>query len=98
MPSIVNAALARAGYAFVTSRNCAACHNISGTSAGGNVGPDLTHLASRRTIAGTMPMSEGNLYGWVADPQSLKAGNHMPTIGLEPDQLHAVVAYLETLK
>jgi cytochrome c oxidase subunit 2 len=34
----------------------------------------------------------------VADPQSQKIGNHMPTIGLAPDQLHAVVAYLETLK
>ena len=91
--------LTQAGYDFVTSRNCGACHNIGGTPANGTVGPDLTHLASRRTLAaGTMPMSEGNLYGWVADPQSLKGGNHMPTIGLEPDQLHAVVAYLETLK
>ena len=42
-------------------------------------------------------MSPGNLYGWVADPQSLKPGNHMPSVGLEPDQLQAVVAYLETL-
>jgi cytochrome c oxidase subunit 2 len=91
--------LARAGFDFVTSRNCGACHTIAGTPASGTVGPDLTHLASRRTIAaGALPMSEGNLYGWVADPQSLKAGNHMPTIGLEPDQLHSVVAYLETLK
>jgi len=91
--------LAQAGYNFVTSRNCSACHSIAGTPASGSVGPDLTHFASRRTIAaGTLPMSEGNLYGWVADPQSLKPGNHMPTIGLEPDQLHAVVAYLETLK
>jgi cytochrome c oxidase subunit 2 len=90
--------LAQAGYDFVTSRNCGACHNIGGTTASGTVGPDLTHLASRRTLAASMPMSEGNLYGWVADPQSLKSGNHMPTIGLEPDQLHAVVAYLETLK
>jgi cytochrome c oxidase subunit 2 len=90
---------AQAGYDFVTSRNCSSCHSIAGTPANGTVGPDLTHLASRRTIAaGTMPMSEGNLYGWVADPQSLKPGNHMPTIGLEPDQLHSVVAYLETLK
>jgi cytochrome c oxidase subunit 2 len=91
--------LTQAGYNFVTSRNCGACHNIAGTTANGTVGPDLTHLASRRTIAaGTIPMSRGNLYGWVADPQSLKGGTHMPTIGLEPDQLHAVVAYLETLK
>jgi cytochrome c oxidase subunit II len=91
--------LARAGYAYVTSRACSACHSIAGTPANGTVGPDLTHLASRRTIAaGAMPMSEGNLYGWVEDPQSLKPGTKMPTIGLEPDQLHAVVTYLETLK
>jgi cytochrome c oxidase subunit 2 len=92
-------ALTRAGYAFVTSRNCSACHAIAGTPASATFGPDLTHLASRRTIAaGAMPMGEGNLYGWVADPQSIKPGSKMPTIGLEPDQLHAVVAYLETLK
>jgi cytochrome c oxidase subunit 2 len=83
----------------VTQRECAVCHNITGTSAGGRVGPDLTHFASRRTIAaGTLPMGKGNLYGWVADPQSIKPGTKMPTVGLEPDELHAVVAYLETLK
>jgi cytochrome c oxidase subunit II len=91
--------LALAGYNYVTGRECSACHAIAGTPAGGTVGPDLTHLASRRSIAaGTLPMGKGNLYGWVADPQSLKPGNRMPTIGLEPDKLHAVVAYLETLK
>jgi len=91
--------LALAGYKYVTTGPCASCHNIGGTPAGGQVAPDLTHLASRKSIAaGTLPMSEGNLYGWVEDPQSLKPGNRMPTIGLEPDQLHAVVAYLETLK
>lgn len=90
--------LAKAGYDFVTSRNCGACHAISGTPASATVGPDLTHLASRRTLAASMPMSEGNLYGWVADPQSIKPGTKMPTVGLEPNELHAVVAYLETLK
>jgi cytochrome c oxidase subunit 2 len=91
--------LARAGYDFVTTRQCGSCHAISGTPANGTVGPDLTHLASRRSIAaGQLPMNEGNLYGWVADPQSIKPGSNMPTVGLEPDQLHAVVAYLETLK
>jgi cytochrome c oxidase subunit 2 len=91
--------LTLAGYNYVTTAQCAACHNIGGTPASGTVGPDLTHLASRRSLAaGTMPMSEGNLYGWVEDPQSIKPGNHMPTIGLEPKDLHAVVAYLETLK
>jgi cytochrome c oxidase subunit 2 len=88
-----------AGYRYVTTRQCSACHNITGTPAGGTVGPDLTHFASRRSIgAGTLPMNTGNLYGWVADPQSQKPGNKMPTIGLSPDELHAVVAYLGTLK
>jgi cytochrome c oxidase subunit 2 len=93
------APLALAGYIYVTGRQCALCHNISGTPASGRIGPDLTHVASRRSIAaGTLPMSKGNLYGWVADPQSVKPGAKMPTMNLEPEQLHAVVAYLETLK
>ena len=91
--------LTLAGYNYVTSGPCSACHNIGGTPATGQVAPDLTHLASRKSLAaGTLPMGRGNLYGWVEDPQSLKPGNKMPTIGLEPQQLHAVVAYLETLK
>ena len=91
--------LQQAGLRYFTTRECGACHNINGTAAGGQVAPDLTHLASRRSIAaGAMPMNKGNLYGWVADPQSLKPGSHMPTVGLEPAELHALVAYLETLK
>ncbi len=88
-----------AGYRYITTRECASCHNISGTSAGGQIAPDLTHFAGRRSIAaGTLPMNTGNIYGWVADPQSQKPGNHMPTIGLKADDLHGIVAYLETLK
>ena len=88
-----------AGYRYITTRECSVCHNITGTPASAKVAPDLTHFASRRSIAaGTLPMSKGNLYGWIADPQSQKPGSHMPTIGLEPDELHAIVAYLERLK
>jgi cytochrome c oxidase subunit 2 len=88
-----------AGFRYVTSRECASCHNVSGTPAGGQIAPDLTHFASRRSIAaGTLPMNTGNIYGWVADPQSQKPGNHMPTIGIKSDDLHAIVAYLEALK
>jgi cytochrome c oxidase subunit 2 len=88
-----------AGYRYFMTRECSSCHNVTGTAANGQVAPDLTHFASRRSIAaGTLPMSTGNLYGWVADPQSQKPGNHMPTMGLNPIELHAVVTYLETLK
>jgi cytochrome c oxidase subunit II len=90
---------AMAGYRYVTTRECSMCHNISGTPASGRVGPDLTHIASRKSLgAGALPMNRGNLYAWVADPQSQKPGNHMPTVGLEPQELHGVIAYLETLK
>lgn len=89
----------KAGYAYVTTRECSTCHNITGTPASGQVAPDLTHLASRMSLgAGTYPMDPGHLTAWVADPQSAKPGNKMPVIGLEPDQLNAIVAYLESLK
>jgi cytochrome c oxidase subunit 2 len=91
--------LARAGYRFVMTRQCASCHNIAGTPASGQFGPDLTHFASRRSIgAGTFPMTRGHLFAWVADPQGAKRGNNMPYVGLDADQLHAVEAYLEGLK
>lgn len=91
--------LEKAGYDYVTSRECSTCHTITGTTAVGLVAPDLTHFASRRSIgAGTYPMTRGHLYGWVADPQAAKPGNRMPVVGLEPNELHAVVAYLESLK
>ncbi|MEN9931971.1 MAG: cytochrome c oxidase subunit [Pseudomonadota bacterium] len=90
--------LQQAGLAYVTGRECSVCHAIAGTTANGQVAPDLTHVASRLSLgAGTFPMTRGHLYGWVADPQSAKPGNHMPTIGLESAELHAVIAYLETL-
>jgi cytochrome c oxidase subunit 2 len=91
--------LAQAGYNYVAQHQCSMCHNIAGTSAGGTVGPDLTHVASRRTVAaGALPMSERNLDAWIADPQSVKPGTKMPTIPMSADQRRAVVAYLGTLK
>ena len=88
-----------AGFRYVTSRACASCHNISGTPAGGNVAPDLTHFASRRSIAaGTLPMSEANVRNWIADPQAAKPGSQMPKIPMRPDEINAVTAYLERLK
>ena len=78
---------------------CSLCHTVRGTPAHGQVGPDLTHVASRSTIgAGTLPLTRGNLAGWIANSQALKPGNYMPTLYLTPGDLHAVVAYLETLR
>jgi cytochrome c oxidase subunit II len=80
--------------------HCAHCHVIRGTSAFfGHVGPDLTHLMSRRTLAaGTLTNVKGNLAGWIADPQTQKPGNHMPRIVLPPDDFHALLDYLTSLR
>lgn len=87
------------GRQIVERGPCALCHTVRGTSAGGRTAPDLTHFASRSTIgAGTAPNTRGYLAGWIADPQHLKPGNKMPPTGLSPDDLQAVLAYLETLR
>ena len=88
-----------AGYRYFTTRECSSCHNIGGTPASGQIAPDLTHFASRRSIAaGTLPMSRANLDRWVADPQSVKRGSHMPNVGLNNSETNALVSYLESLK
>ncbi len=90
--------LAVAGQVYFTTRQCSMCHSIAGTTASAQVAPDLTHFASRRSIAaGTLPMRRGNLYGWLADPQGIKPGNHMPVLSLSQHDLDSLVAYLETL-
>ena len=79
--------------------HCGACHTVRGTDAGGIVGPDLTHLASRSTIAaGTLPNTPAALAGWIGNPQALKPGTLMPATNLTGPQLSAITAYLETLK
>ncbi len=83
---------------FLTG-SCATCHAVRGTAAYGSVGPDLTHLVSRRTIAaGTLPNSRGHLAGWILGSQAIKPGNAMPDMMLPADDLHDLLAYLETLK
>jgi cytochrome c oxidase subunit 2 len=91
-------AAARGLQVFLDQR-CASCHAISGTSAQGTAGPDLTHLASRRTLAaGTLPNTRGHLGGWIVDAPSLKPGTLMPPSPMPPADLHALLAYMETLK
>ena len=91
--------VARRGQEVFLATSCAMCHAIGGTPAGSRVGPNLTHLASRRTLAaGTLPNTRGNLAGWIVDPQRIKPGSRMPPNSLDPDDLHALLAYLETLR
>ena len=87
------------GRQIVERGPCAMCHTVAGTAAGGRTAPDLTHVATRSTIAaGTAPNTTGYLAGWIANPQHLKPGAKMPATGLSADELQAVLAYLETLR
>jgi cytochrome c oxidase subunit 2 len=82
---------------FLT-HSCLMCHTIRGTDAGSHLGPDLTHVASRNMIAAeTLPNTAGALAGWIVDPQRIKPGTQMSPNPLAPDDLQAVVAYLQSL-
>jgi len=88
-------ATARAGQRIFESSACALCHTVRGTQAGGITGPDLTHLASRRTLAaGTLPLDRGTLTAWIADPHHYKPGVNMPAVPMSAAQRSALVDYL----
>jgi cytochrome c oxidase subunit II len=89
----------RRGEQVFLSNQCASCHTMRGTPARGDVGPDLTHVASRTTLASlTIPNTRAELAAWLADPQRVKPGNRMPTLHLRAADRRALVAYLESLK
>jgi cytochrome c oxidase subunit II len=89
---------ALAGQAVFSNEGCAGCHAVRGTSAQGQLGPDLTHLAGRLTLgAAIVPNTRGHLGGWVVNSQALKPGNYMPAQSLDSDDLQNLLAYLERL-
>ncbi|AUA60028.1 cytochrome c oxidase subunit II [Achromobacter spanius] len=84
----------------VLQQACAQCHTVRGTSAAGTLGPDLTHVGSRLSLAGgVLPNNVGALAGWIAGSQHIKPGNPMPSFDQLPgEDLRAVAHYLESLK
>ena len=87
------------GQSVFMQRTCIMCHSISGTPAGSGVGPELTHIASRPSIAaGSLPNTRENLGRWILNPQLIKPGVRMPPNPLSPDDMNALLDYLETLK
>lgn len=91
--------LASGGEALFTAKGCAGCHTIRGNpTALGQIGPDLTHLAARTTIAaGMLENNQGNLEDWLADPPGEKPGSKMPNLGLSAEEIDQLVAYLQGL-
>ena len=99
-------ALTERGRAAFLAQRCNACHAIRGVTEGtdnageGTLGPDLTHVGSRRYLAaGALPNHAGALAGWIAGAQAVKPGAHMPSFErIDGASLSALAAYLEHLK
>lgn len=90
--------VARGQEVFLT-RTCVMCHTVRDIRAFSRAGPDLSNIASRPTLAaGTLPNTRGYLAGWILNPQNLKPGTKMPATLLKPEELHALLAFLESLK
>jgi cytochrome c oxidase subunit 2 len=90
---------ARRGRDVFMENACASCHTIRGTPARGEVGPDLTHVSSRDTLAAlTIPNDRAHLSEWIRDPQHVKPGNRMPALDLTDAQFDDLTAYLESLR
>jgi len=82
-----------------TTAGCADCHALRGTSAKADVGPDLTHVGSRSTLAAlTIRNTPAELEDWILHNQAIKPGNQMPDITISPAQAHELAVYLEGLK
>lgn len=81
------------------SSSCVMCHTVAGTKAHARFGPDLTHVASRMSLAaGSVPNVVGHMAGWIIDPQRVKPGVNMPQNNLEPEDFTALVEWLHSLK
>jgi cytochrome c oxidase subunit 2 len=82
------------------ARGCNTCHAVRGTVARGIIGPDLTHVGSRHTIAaGLLPAAREQFARWVANTERIKPDAHMPAFDqLSDDELTALSAYLTQLK
>lgn len=89
----------QAGEAVFQHNACISCHTVAGTVATGRFGPDLTHLASRDTIAsGSVLFNAQNIRAFVDDPSHFKPGVLMPPMHLSDQDLDRVTAYLTSLK
>jgi cytochrome c oxidase subunit 2 len=90
---------ARTGEQVFMANQCASCHMIRGTAAKGMIGPDLTHLGTRRTLAAALIRNTPTeLRAWIADPQGIKPASRMPNLGLSATEYDEIAAYLDGLR
>jgi cytochrome c oxidase subunit 2 len=93
-------ALARTGSDVFMQRGCVTCHTIRGTLAQGRVGPDLTHVGSRQSLAaGLLTTEPASFARWIAGANHIKPDAQMPAFdNLSDDALAALAAYLAQLR
>jgi cytochrome c oxidase subunit II len=98
--NVPNEPAAVAGRDQFLANGCGACHTVRGTHAAGIIGPDLTHVGSRRSIgAGVLDEESDRFRKWLTHTQELKPGAHMPGFGmLSPEEIETLAAYLERLR
>lgn len=98
--AVPKTSLLKYGQSVFLHNTCVNCHAITGTLAGGAVGPNLTHLASRWGMAGgAAPITQIDLEHWIQDPYQYKSGVIMPAYPtLSHKDLHALASYLLSLK
>jgi cytochrome c oxidase subunit 2 len=89
----------RSGLQVFTRDGCASCHTLRGTPARGDIGPDLTHVATRNTLAAlTIANNPTQLAQWIRNPQKFKPGNKMPGLPLSPSDVQQLTSFLRSLK
>jgi cytochrome c oxidase subunit 2 len=93
-----SAAFAEGSQAFLQG-GCIACHTVRGTIAQGVIGPDLTHVGSRRRIAaGILDNTPENMEHWIRNSRDVKPGSLMVVPELDDETVRRIVAYLQGLK
>jgi cytochrome c oxidase subunit 2 len=92
--------VAKQGQDLFLATGCHACHTVRGTPASGIIGPDLTHVGSRLSLAaGTLPAEHDEFRRWIALTEDVKPGAYMPKFDMLPaEQLHALAVYLKGLE
>jgi cytochrome c oxidase subunit 2 len=96
---VAAAAQQNPGFQAFTQNDCGSCHTLRGTSARGNIGPDLTHLMTRKTLGAlTIPNTRSDLDAWVRNPQQFKPGNKMPDLNIPSAQFTQLMTFLRSLE
>jgi cytochrome c oxidase subunit 2 len=90
----------RRGQQTFLAAGCGGCHSVRGTPANGTIGPDLTHVGGRISLAaGVLASDEPAFARWIADNQHIKPQNRMPPFRIFSEaELGALAGYLASLK